>query len=142
MRGAFALVAVPLLLVGCPGEEERGGFGNPPAPPASPLPPVEMAPGQGTQLVQVTAAGGFRFEPEALRIRAGRTTEFELSNVDDQEHTFVISEMAVVMLAGAGQTVSSKVSVDPAIAGRFAFFCSIGGHRASGMEGTIVVGGG
>jgi plastocyanin len=141
MRGAFALVAVLLLLVACTSED--GGFGNPPPPPvASPLPPAEMAPGQGTQLVPVTAAGGFRFEPEALRIRAGRTTEFELSNVDDQEHTFVISELAVVMLAGAGQTVSSKVSIDPANAGRFAFFCSIGGHRASGMEGTIVVGSG
>jgi len=142
MRGPFALVVALQLLAGCTGED--GGFGSPPAPAESPSPgPLETPPDEDPiQAARVSTPGGFRFEPVALRIRAGRTTEFELSNEDDQEHTFVISELAVVMLAGAGQTVSSTVSIDPANAGRFAFFCSIGGHRASGMEGTIVVGGG
>jgi nitrite reductase (NO-forming) len=87
----------------------------------------------------VTAPGGSRFEPGLIEIRAGEVTEFELVNRDAQEHTFVISELAVVMLAGAEQTVRSSTLIDRKNRGRFAFFCSIGGHRAAGMEGTIEV---
>ena len=141
MRRAFPLVVALLLLAGCTQREDRGGFGNPPPPLESPSPvPVETAPRQPTQVVSVSAPGGLRFEPEAIEIRAGRLTEFRFTNADDQEHTFVISELAVVMLAGAGQTLRSTVAVDPKNTGRFAYFCSIGGHRASGMEGTITVG--
>jgi len=141
MRGRFALVVALAALAACTQQGDRGGFGNPPPPAPSPV-PVETPPDRDpTQVARVSAPGGFRYEPEALRIQAGGTTEFVLSNRDEQEHTFVISELAVVMLAGAGQTVSSTVSIDPANEGRFAFFCSIGGHRAAGMEGTIVVGG-
>ncbi len=81
--------------------------------------------------------GGARFEPAALRIRAGRVTEFELVNEDDREHTLVIAQLALAMLAGPGQTIRSTVAVGRTISGRFVFFCSI--HRQAGMEGTIEV---
>ncbi|MGH2690995.1 MAG: cupredoxin domain-containing protein [Actinomycetota bacterium] len=140
MRSPFPLVAALLLLGGCTGQEDRGGFGNPPPPLESPSPvPVETVTDEPTQVVRVSAPGGFRYEPGALRIRAGELTEFEFSNEDGQEHTFVISELAVVMLAGAGQTVQSTVAIDPKNTGEFAYFCSIGGHRTEGMEGTAVV---
>ncbi len=140
VRGPFPLVVALLFLVGCTEEQDRGGFGNPPPPLESPSPvPVEQAPDEPTQVVNVSAPGGLRFEPGAIEIRAGELTEFRFSNEDDQEHTFVISELAVVMLAGGGQTVRSTVSVGPQNSGRFAFFCSIGDHRTSGMEGTITV---
>jgi uncharacterized cupredoxin-like copper-binding protein len=51
----------------------------------------------------------------------------------------VISELAVVLLAGAGQEVRSEVAIDRRNTGRFAFFCSIAGHREAGMEGLIRV---
>ena len=85
------------------------------------------------------APGGLRFEPQSLEIRAGRPTEFRLVNGDGQEHTLVISELAVVMLAAAGQTVSTTMPIDPKNRGTFEFFCSIAGHRESGMEGTVTV---
>jgi plastocyanin len=143
VRHPFPLVVALLVLSGCTEREDRGGFGNPPPPLESPSPvPVETAPEQPTQLVRVSAPGGFRYEPEVLRIRAGELTEFEFSNIDGQEHTFVISELAVVMLAGSGQTVRSEVAVDPGNTGRFEYFCSIGGHRSAGMEGALTVRGG
>lgn len=141
MRGAFALVTALLILGGCTQEQDRGGFGDPLPPSDAPLTPIPTEPGpqEATPLVHVSTPGGFRYEPETLEVRAGRTTEFEFSNGDGQEHTFVISELAVVMLAGAGQTVRTTVEIDPGNTGRFAYFCSIAGHRDSGMEGTIVV---
>lgn len=139
MRGAFALVTALLVLAACSQEGDHGGFGEPPRPVESPSASPPRASDGPPQFVMVSAPGGFRFEPEALEIRAGEVTEFELANLDDQEHTFVISELAVVMLAGAGQTVSTTVAIDPKNTGRLTYFCSIPGHRAAGMEGTIVV---
>jgi plastocyanin len=140
MRGAFALLTALVVLGGCTQDQDRGGFGDP-LPSIAPLTPIptEPEPEEAAQLVRVSAPGGLRYEPETLEVRAGRTTEFEFSNQDRREHTFVISELAVVMLAGAGQTVRSTVEIDTGNTGRFAYFCSIAGHRDGGMEGTIVV---
>jgi plastocyanin len=135
---ALATALLLLLAGGCT-EEDPEGFGEPP-PVESPAPaPAEPPQPARAQEVGVTAPGGLRFEPEALRIRSGRVATFELVNRDVQEHTLVISELAVVMLAAPGQTVSSTVAVDRQNEGDFAFFCSISGHREAGMEGTISV---
>jgi nitrite reductase (NO-forming) len=88
-------------------------------------------------LARVTARG-LRFDPTDLEIRAG-VNELELANRDSREHTLVISELAVAILAGAGQTVRSTVVVHRRNRGRFPFFCSIPGHREAGMEGMIEV---
>ncbi|MGH2710189.1 MAG: cupredoxin domain-containing protein [Actinomycetota bacterium] len=138
MRAPLALVVALIVLSACT-QEDRGGFGNPP--PAATAAPSPSSPplARPVQEVSVTAPGGLRFEPEALEIRSGRPTEFELVNDDAQEHTLVISELAVVMLAAPGQTVASTVAIDPKNQGKFDYFCSVSGHRESGMEGTITV---
>lgn len=138
MRKAFLLVTA-LLLGSCTDPETHGGFGQAPPPAESPsASPPRLSDGP-PQSVAVSAPGGFRYEPNLLEIRAGEVTEFELVNQDSQEHTFVVSELAIAMLAGAGQTVRSTVTVDRKNRGAFAFFCSISGHREGGMEGTIEV---
>ena len=140
MRALSALLTALMVLAGCTQERDRGGFGEPPPPAETPSPsPAETEPQAPSQLVRVSAPGGFRYEPESLAIRAGELTEFEFTNQAEQEHTFVISELAVVMLAGAGQRVRATVAIDPRNTGRFAYFCSISGHRDGGMEGTITV---
>ena len=137
VRTAFSLVTASLLLAAC--SQERGGFGEQPQPvESSSVPPPRTSDGP-PQSVVISAPGGFRFDPEALEIRAGEVTEFELANLDEQEHTLVISELAVVMLAGPGQTVRTTVAIDRKNTGHFTYFCSIPGHRQAGMEGTIAV---
>ena len=140
MRAPFALVPALSALVACSPVQEHGGFGQAP-PPAASAAPSPPAPDRTDppQLVRVSAPGGLRFEPGLLRVESGMPAEFELANRDRQEHTFVISELAVLMLAGAGQTVSSEVAISERISGRFAFYCSIGGHRDAGMEGVVLV---
>jgi uncharacterized cupredoxin-like copper-binding protein len=56
------------------------------------------------------------------------------------DHTFVVDELTVLMLAGPGQTVRATVALHPGNRGTFAFYCRIPGHRAAGMEGRIRVG--
>ena len=138
MGWAFPLVTA-LLLGACTSQPEHEGFGQAP-PPLTPSAPAAQVPSEEqAQRVVVSAPGGLLFEPETLEIRAGEVTEFEFENRDSQEHTFVVSELAVVMLAGAEQTVRTSVSIDRKNRGSFTFFCSISGHRAKGMEGRIEV---
>ena len=138
MGRAFPLVTA-LLLGACTSQPDHGGFGQAP-PPATPTAPASRVPSEEpAQRVVVSAPGGLRFEPASLAIRAGEITEFEFVNRDSEEHTFVVSELAVVMLAGADQTVRTSVSIDRKNRGSFTFFCSITGHRDAGMEGTIEV---
>jgi nitrite reductase (NO-forming) len=137
MKGAFALLGALMMSVACAPEATRGGFGELPAsvPPApSPSQPSTSDP----SLVRVSAPG-MRFEPAILELQAGGATELELANHDSEDHTLVVSDLAVAILAGAGQTVRSTVIVDRRNRGRFPFFCSIPGHREAGMEGTIEV---
>ena len=138
MRCLFALATGLLLLVGCT-QEDRGGF-NPPPVTAAPGPsPTDIDLRFPPELVRIKAPGGLRFQPASVEIRSGNLADFMLVNQDGQEHTLVISELAVVMLAAPSQTVSSTIAVDRKNEGEFAFFCSISGHREAGMEGTITV---
>ncbi len=136
MRASATVAA--LLLLGC--SPDRGGFGEGP-PSENPAPSPAPAPRESgaPALIRVSALDGLRFDRESLEVRAGATTEIEFVNRDSQEHTFVVSELAVAVLAGAGQTVRSSVTIDRKNRGRFSFFCSIADHREAGMEGTIEV---
>jgi plastocyanin len=136
MRGAFALLGALIMSTGCSPEAGRGGFGDLPASGGPAPSPSASAPPE-PELVRVSTPG-LRFEPDLLEIRTG-VTELELANGDSQEHTLVISDLAVAILAGAGQTVRSTVMVHRRNRGRFTFFCSIPGHREAGMQGTIEV---
>ena len=137
MRGAFALLGALFVTVSCAPGADRGGFGELPASDPPPSTPVEAST-PDPALVRVSAPG-MRFEPDLLEIGAGDSTEIELANEDSQEHTLVISDLAVAILAGAGQTVRSTVVVHKRNRGVFPFFCSIPGHREAGMEGLVEV---
>jgi nitrite reductase (NO-forming) len=100
---------------------------------------VTASPAPGPSLV-VRAPGGLRFEPAELRVPGGAPVEVVFQNRDVQDHTFVVDELPVLMLAGPGQTVRATVSLGRGNRGTFAFYCRIAGHRAGGMEGRLRVG--
>jgi nitrite reductase (NO-forming) len=81
-------------------------------------------------------ADGLAFRPGDLTFRAGEAVEIELSSVDIV-HNFTIDELGQAIEADAGETTTGDFT--PTEPGRFAFYCSIPGHRAAGMEGEIVV---
>lgn len=90
----------------------------------------------GTQTISVEG-GGFYFKPNQIKVKKGDKVTLEFKSVGGQ-HDFVIDELDVkTPLTTNGST--SKVEFTPETAGTFKFYCSVGNHRAMGMEGTIVV---
>ncbi len=111
-------LAIVGLALGCSSPDE------PPAPSS-----VEGA-------LQIVGTDVLTFEPSEMVATAGEIT-IELTSQSAVAHDVVIDETAEqVVSAGAGQTAVGTVTLEP---GAYTFFCSIPGHRASGMEGVLTV---
>jgi plastocyanin len=80
----------------------------------------------------------FAFDPADFSLPADTDTDLTLQNDGVVEHDIVVEELDDIELvfAGAGETVTETVNVP---AGTYTFYCSIPGHRAGGMEGTLTV---
>ncbi len=55
----------------------------------------------------------------------------------DAFHTFTIQGKGTIVSANAGQTRTGVFRLDKP--GIYTFYCSVPGHRAAGMVGTIIV---
>lgn len=88
----------------------------------------------GARKVAITAAG-FRFQPDMLRVRAGENVTILLAS-EDSVHDFTVDGIAHVS-AKEGEAWEGGLRIDAP--GRYAFYCSVQGHRARGMKGTVVV---
>lgn len=66
------------------------------------------------------------------------TVSATLTNEGTIEHNVVIEELGdeMILEAAPGQTDSAEVEFE---AGEFTYYCSVPGHRAAGMEGTLTV---
>lgn len=92
----------------------------------------------GGETVMVTGTDALAFDPETLSASAGELT-VELTSEPSVEHTFVIEGINAdepVTEAPAGETATETVTLEP---GSYTFYCSVPGHRAAGMEGTLTV---
>jgi plastocyanin len=58
-------------------------------------------------------------------------------NIAGGFHDFVIDELGVQ--SEAIDSGSTSVTFTPTTPGTYSYYCSVGSHRASGMEGTIIV---
>jgi plastocyanin len=83
-------------------------------------------------------AGDMFYEPTQLSAPAG-TVEITLVNEGAAQHDLVIEELGdleLIPLVDPGDTVTGSVDLEP---GTYTFYCSVPGHRAAGMEGTLTV---
>ncbi|MCC7078486.1 MAG: cupredoxin domain-containing protein [Acidimicrobiia bacterium] len=95
--------------------------------------PSDVAP--DARRVDVTA-GSFTYDPHEIRARAGEDLAIVLTSAD-ATHDFVIDELGVHVAADRGETETGGVSgLEP---GSYTYYCTVSGHRAAGMEGTLVV---
>lgn len=81
-------------------------------------------------------AKSFEFTPKRLAVSAGEEVTIELTSTDI-EHDVTVEGVGHVVHAGGSQTERGGLKIEKA--GSYTFYCSISGHRAAGMEGTIVV---
>ena len=85
--------------------------------------------------IEVTAAS-LAFDPDEIEIAAGEDVAIVLTS-DDGQHDFTVDELDAHVAVGPGDTATGGLRADEP--GRFAFYCSVPGHRDGGMEGVLVV---
>ena len=128
MLTSFVLVAATLAAaVVTGGEESEEHAGEAGAPP----------PASGRTLALVAdPAGALRFDKTRAAVLAGRVT-VRLTNDSTVEHNVTIAEGSKTLGASKTITGSSDTFAVELAAGDYVFFCSVPGHRASGMEGAL-----
>ncbi len=95
------------------------------------LPPVA-----GARTVEIVATD-FSFSPIEIPVKAGEVVNLNLANKGNTVHDITVPSLRVRLVALPGQTVAGAIRADRP--GTYEFFCSIPGHRESGMVGRIVV---
>jgi plastocyanin len=92
--------------------------------------------GPSTETISVEAQN-FSFTPKKITADAGIAT-IELT-AKNGIHDFVFDDAYPgfqLEADGGGSSQSKKIDLKP---GKYTFYCSITGHRAQGMEGTLTV---
>lgn len=133
-RVAWTAFGVSALLVAWP---MAVGAGAVDTAPSSTTPTSTPAATGATGRVPVSARS-YSFTPSKLTIASGQRVTIALKSTD-VPHDFVVngpglSNKKVVTVKG-GKTATGKLVLPRQ--GKYQFYCSIPGHRAAGMRGTI-----
>lgn len=116
------------------------------------------APGQAsaaTRTIEVTARDPYRFEPAAVEVEPGETVTFVVTNEGEQDHEFVLGDVAYQeshgekMAAGEMHHEANAVTLEPGATeeltwtfpetGGVLYACHVAGHYDGGMVGAISV---
>ena len=92
--------------------------------------------GGGSSTVKISAdpSGALKYEQTDVSATAGSIT-IDFTNMSSLPHDVTIEgDGATDQITGS--TTSTTVDLEP---GTYTFFCSVDGHRAAGMEGTLTV---
>jgi plastocyanin len=129
LQSASLLAGVFVLLAAC------GGGGSDTPPPSSADGATGPPVGPGTPVT--IKAGDLFMEPKEATLPPGAVT-LTYVNEGAQAHTLLIDGIGGFKLdvAAKGDTDTGNVALKP---GRYTFYCDVPGHRALGMEGTLVV---
>jgi plastocyanin len=105
-----------------------------PTPSSSPA-----ARGAGSSVsIAANPGGALSYNTKQLSAKAGTVT-ITMTNMSPVEHNVTVAQGTTVLGATptfTGGSRTLKVTLKP---GRYTFYCSVPGHRAAGMEGTLTV---
>jgi plastocyanin len=126
---AATFVVAGLVAAGCGGGGKGGGSGDSVT--------VTAPAGGGAASVTIDAHDIY-FSPKTIKAPAGKL-DIHYVEQGSQQHTLVIDGVAGFKLqVGPGsKTATATVTLK---AGDYTYYCTIPGHRAQGMQGTITVG--
>jgi plastocyanin len=114
----------------------QGASSSPPSSPSAP-PSGPVAPA-GTVKLAADPSGGLSYDTKQLSAKAGRVT-IAFTNAASLEHNVTIAQNGTQLGATptfSGGTRMLTLNLKP---GTYTFYCSVPGHRQSGMEGTLHV---
>ncbi len=123
-RGGMVAVALVAALAGCGGSDDE---------PAS---SAATSPASDGALVSVSAVE-YAYTVDPTEVPAGAVT-FELTNEGTMGHDLVLDgdPGGNTDIIDPGETDSFTVTLEP---GTYTLYCSVGNHRAQGMEMTVTV---
>lgn len=129
IRVAVLRLSLLVTLVGSLVAACGGGAASPP-----PTPPPTPTPGPVTVEFKATELS---FAPVTAEVPSGRPVRLVLANEGQLEHNLTIDILNVKIVAAAG--ASAEVTVDPIAPGRYEVYCSVPGHRETGMTASLDV---
>ena len=136
-RFLLLLPILVLALSACTSEENSTNT-TVPANNAAPTENTETTAATGSLDVMMT---NFKFSPSTLTAKAGETIVINLTS-EGGSHDFVIDELGVksqTLSSGKTQTIEITIPADATSGTTYEYYCSIDGHRALGMVGTLTV---
>ena len=89
----------------------------------------------GAREIEVTASS-FAFDPDEIAVTTGEDIAIVLTSTDIV-HDLTIDELDAHVVVEPGETDTGGFRAGEP--GTYAFYCSVDGHRAAGMEGTLTV---
>lgn len=141
-RLAIAMLVLATGLAACGGSSSSTSTAAKTPPASTPATSTSPAPGTaaGTPSIAADPSGQLRFTKTTLTAKAGKVT-IQFTNRSSVPHNLTIQQGTGGAVVGgtptfAGGTKSLSVSLKP---GTYTFYCSVPGHRAAGMQGTLVV---
>ncbi len=142
----LALVGGALALAGCGSSSSTTSSQSSPAPAATPTTSSAAktaAPSSGGAAQTVALAanpeGQLKYDKTSATVKAGKVN-IVFTNMAPLEHNVNVEssshavEGSIPTFKGGSKTLSLTLK-----AGTYKFFCSVPGHRAAGMEGTLTV---
>lgn len=126
--------AVVVLLAGCGAATTNTTVTSPTTP--STNEPIPAPATTGAEVASVTL-DEYSFAPETLTLKKDVATTIAVTNKGSVTHNYVVPGLDIKLEVAAGQTES--VTVTPASTGTFDLDCTIAGHSALGMHGSVVV---
>lgn len=77
-----------------------------------------------------------------LKVKTGDVVKITLVNGEGAEHDLSVPDFSVNTGRIIGKDTTGTIVFRADKAGEYAYFCTVPGHRAAGMEGKLIVGGG
>ena len=107
-------------------------------PTTEPMPETTTS-GKTVETKEILVEGDeYKFTPASISVTKGESVAIVFKNVGTVRHNFMIKELNVASkLIGPGET--DRVEFMASSSGTFSFYCSVPGHKESGMEGELLV---
>jgi plastocyanin len=101
--------------------------------------PAVETPGTVSGVKEIVIEGDeYAFSPKTITLFKGEKVRLTFKNTGNLPHNFMVQGLGIATRTiSGGQT--DTVEFTPEEAGTYPFYCSVGGHKDLGMEGSIVV---